>query len=225
MVEMTIALPVIFMLFSGLIEFGFMLNDYLSLLDATRTAARDFSSLTPFNTDGSDNIAFYYTDTSGDPSLAYGAAGIVESELAPTTGNPDDNSRKTVLDPATDDVIVSVFSVVNPSTIDAFPTAGAFPGAMEAYPGAGYDDYHWNAAHPITPSFTKASLQNQLVAGGPCEGVVVVEVAWTYHQVLNLPWMAALGSPVLHAYSIMPLQAAEPVGVGTTGSPQLPTCP
>ena len=36
LVEVAIAFPVLIILFSGVIEFGFILNYYLSLLDATR---------------------------------------------------------------------------------------------------------------------------------------------------------------------------------------------
>jgi hypothetical protein len=54
------------------------------------------------------------------------------------------------------------------------------------------------------------SLQTQLGSDMPCEGLLTVEVDFTYHQVLSLPWMAWLGSPVLQAYTIMPLQSAEP---------------
>jgi len=35
-VEVAIAFPIFIMLFSGVVEFGFIINTYLSLLDATR---------------------------------------------------------------------------------------------------------------------------------------------------------------------------------------------
>lgn len=40
LVEFTILLPVLLMMLSGLIEFGFMLNSYLDVIDAAREAAR-----------------------------------------------------------------------------------------------------------------------------------------------------------------------------------------
>jgi len=48
LVEIAIALPVLLILLSGMVEFGFMLNYYLSLLDATREAARLYSNFDPF---------------------------------------------------------------------------------------------------------------------------------------------------------------------------------
>ena len=207
LVEMTLTLPLILFIFSGLVEFGFMLNYYLSLLDATRYAARDFANASPFTPTGGDNPDFYY-----DSSTNVGAVADVLGQLNPRTGLPNgnpDNSRKVALDPATDDVIVSVFSVVSPTSITTYPAD--FP-------------YHWNQTHPQTPYFTEATLQSQLVSGAPCQGVLVVEVAYTYHQILNLPWMAWLGSPVLHAYTVMPLQAAEPISPGSTNYTWLPVC-
>src|SRR5687768_5497362 len=67
MVEIAIALPLLLMLFSGMVEFGFMLNTYLSLIDATRQTARFYSNVNPFmedaNGDSVDNMA-YYTEAS-----------------------------------------------------------------------------------------------------------------------------------------------------------------
>ena len=40
MVELALLFPVLLILLSGLIEFGFILNEYLSLMDAARNAAR-----------------------------------------------------------------------------------------------------------------------------------------------------------------------------------------
>ena len=40
LVEFTVLLPLLLMMISGLIEFGFMLNYYLDMIDAAREAAR-----------------------------------------------------------------------------------------------------------------------------------------------------------------------------------------
>ena len=48
LVEVAIAFPLLLMLFSGMVEFGFMLNTYLSLLDATRQTARYLANSNPF---------------------------------------------------------------------------------------------------------------------------------------------------------------------------------
>ncbi len=43
LVEITLLLPVLLIVVSGLLEFGFILNEYLTVMDAARNAAR-FSS-------------------------------------------------------------------------------------------------------------------------------------------------------------------------------------
>lgn len=185
LVELTLALPALLILFSGLVEFGFMLNYYLSLLDATRYAARFYSNLDP---------------TAADPNTARNAsdwfyadsAAMTKDQLEPRTVN--DTSRKIKLDPAADDVIITAYSVSGNSVV--------------TYPGSG--PYHMYNTQ--TPTFTTTQLQSQLVAGAPCAGVLVVEVAYSYHQVLALPWLAPFvpNPVVLHAYTVMPLQAIEP---------------
>ncbi len=190
LVEMTLTLPILLMLFSGLVEFGFMLNYYLSLVDATRFAARLYSQSTPFITTGA---SAGQDDTTGFYS---GAANAVTGQLQPA--NQNDNTKKITLDPAHDDVIVWVYSVSG-TTVVTYP----------ATHGCSKDNaYHLYCKQKS--SFTTAKLQSLLVSGAPCEGMVLVEVDYTYHQVLGLPWMAWLGSPVLHAYTIMPLITAQP---------------
>ncbi len=224
LVEMAIALPAILVLFSGLIEMGFMLNYYLSLLDATRNAARDYAGPSPFDEANSyvDRPGFYF-----DSSMATGAGWDVLNQLNPL--QTTDNTRKVILNPATDDVIVTVYSVVwktGNHTIQTFPQDGAFSGAV----GGRYYLYGNalpNGSHGNQASFTQTTLESQLIEDSPCQGLVVVEVIYQYHQILNLPWMFWLGSPILHAYSVMPNQSAEPP-VPVTGIPQanprLPAC-
>ena len=73
--EFAITLPVLFILLSGVVEYGFALNYYLSLLDATREAARFYSNSDPFLRDTNRNIV-------GDNTLFYGgAAGVLVSLL------------------------------------------------------------------------------------------------------------------------------------------------
>lgn len=181
LVEVAIAFPIIIMLFSGLIEFGFILNYYLSLLDATREAARFYSNSDPFNEDGSDKMSFYHE-----------TAAWVISNLHPQDAN--DTSRKITLDPHRDDVIVTVFSVSG-TTVTRYPTAG---------------DFRLYGNH--TSRISNAYIQSQLISDAPPAGILLVEVYYAYHQTLALPWLSLfLPDPVtLHAYTMMPLSAAEP---------------
>ncbi|HUH98723.1 MAG TPA: TadE family protein [Anaerolineales bacterium] len=192
LVELTLTLPLILMLFSGLVEFGFMLNYYLSLLDATRFVAREYSGGDPFLYDSNGNITGDNTVKFYSPAVNQVIAQLEPQQLP--TGYFD-NTRKIVLDSATDNVIITVFSVDADGNITDYPPDGP---------------YEWNPNFQGNPVVTDAVVQNQLISGAPCEGMVSVEVDYTYHQILNLPWMAWLGNPILPAYTIMPLQAAEP---------------
>jgi hypothetical protein len=183
LVEIAIALPVILILLSGMIELGFMLNYYLSLLDSTREAARLFSNSDPFLRDEygnpiGDNLAFYQ-----------GVAGTVVRSLQPA--NAQDTSRKIVLDSASDDIVVTVFSV-----------DGTIPTRM--------GEYHWFDNQPS--AFNDAEIASRLNGSAPPTGILLVEVYYDYHQVLALPWITAFipNPTMLHAYTMMPISAAEP---------------
>lgn len=184
LVEVAITFPLILMILSGLIEFGFMLNYYLSLVDATREAARFFSIPTPFNEDGTDKLEFYQA-----------AASMVLDRLQPVDTN--DTSRKIVLSPDTDDVVISIFSVAGPGNITRYPTSMG-------------GEFRW--FNNDASDFTVADISSRLLHGAPNTGIVLVEVFYDYHHVVGLPWVQLfLPDPVtLHAFTMMPTSAAEP---------------
>lgn len=226
LVEIAIAFPVLIMLLAGLVEFGFMLNYYLSLMDATRESARTFNNFTPFeeactcdidtackyddppnNPDCIANCVTDYNDSDCDSTSFYqGAAGMVFTSLRPKDINGDgelspeerakDSSRKIDLDPDKDDVVVSVLRIKTSAVLDRFPEDGG--------------EYHLFNNQPSRLSTVE--IGSRLVSGAPDTGVLLVEVFFNYHQVLALPWLAPfLPDPILlHAYTIMPLPAAEP---------------
>jgi hypothetical protein len=190
LVEIAIALPVLLILLSGMIELGFMLNYYLSLLDCTREAARLGSLWDPFLRDGlkpiGDNLNFYQ-----------GVAGTVLYSLQPV--NAQDTSRKIVLDSASDDVVVSVFSVDGTHVV-------RFPSSMGG-------EYHWFNNQPS--AFSDAEIISRLIGEAPETGILLVEIYYAYHQVLALPWITIIipNPTMLHAYTMMPLSAAEPTPI------------
>ncbi len=106
MVEFALLLPILLVLFLGMVEFGFMLNTYLSLLDATREAARAYSNSVPFTLNGTlveDDLDFYT-----------GCADRVRTALL----------QHSPLDSTYDDILVSVLAVevdetTNPDTISS----------------------------------------------------------------------------------------------------------
>ena len=191
LVETALLLPILLLLLSGLIEFGFLLNRYLILLDAVRNAAR-FSS---------DSL---YTATFPDTACDVGAvsyphftdffgqtACLVMREL----GN---EQPAVILDLARDDVIVSAFSIEAGVGVTRFPPA---------FGEAGFS-YFGNLAS----DFTTADMNSMLQVGAPSTGVLLVEIWYHYDQVLALPWITAfLPDPVLlHLHTVMPLVSAEP---------------
>jgi hypothetical protein len=198
LVEVALAFPVLIMLFSGMIEFGFILNFYLSLLDATRDSARLYSGGDPFLANGTtDNDADFY----------YQAAVLVRRTLDPSYVPPtnlvaehfltDYRGRRIVLDPAADDVIVTVYGA-NDSGVILWRDAGPY----HLFPNGRYQSI-----------FTTSTITSTRVTGAPNAGILVVEVHYNYHHVLSLPWLTAfLPNPLhLQAYTIMPIRAGEPV--------------
>jgi len=183
LIEIAIALPVLLILLSGMVEFGFMLNYYLSLLDSTREAARLYSNFDPFLRDEERN------PIGNDPDFYQGVAATVLDSLQPAS--EEDTSRKIVLDSDTDDVVVTVFSVdgTNPTRIG---------------------EYHWFNNH--SSAFSDAEIASRLYGSAPPTGILLVEVYYDYHQLLALPWITAFvpNPTMLYAYTMMPLSAAEP---------------
>ena len=189
--EFAIALPVLFILLSGVVEYGFALNYYLSLLDATRESARYYSKLDPFLYDTNRNIV-------GDNPLFYGgAAGMAINNLDPTLdpefADEPYVGRIIALNPDTDEVIVTVYSKSD-SGVVSYPTAGPFR----------------RFSSSTESLFTSEEVQGLFESGTPDAGLLIVEVHYTYNAVMNLPWTAALFPMKLRAYTIMPLPAADP---------------
>jgi len=217
LVELAIAFPVILILFTGMVEFGFILNYYLSLLDATRESARFYSNQDPFE------VGFGIGDcTCTDPVLCLketaadaadadcdrgdfyqGAADLAIRQLQPrdlAAPQPLDNTRKIILDPAADDVVVVVFDVNGAGTVTRYPLSG---------------DYRFY--ENMDSLITNQRISDQLVSGAPNTAIVLVEVFYHYHQVLALPWMTFfLGNPILlHAYTMMPMPPISLVDLPT----------
>jgi hypothetical protein len=222
LVEVAIAFPVLIMLFTGMIEFGFILNFYLSLVDATRDSARLYSGGDPFETT-------LFTSPYGADTFYYEAAYNVQRILDPTIDDASYVGRKIILDPAVDDVIVSVYganyiasgnNVVDWRTNGPFHLAAWWDGRNGSCSACNYPP------HGNYPSvFTSQDILNTRVCGAPSAGVLLVEVHYNYHHVLNLPWMTAFISNPLHlrAYTIMPLRAAEPLPANPPAATQV--CP
>lgn len=188
LVELALTLPLLLLLLSGLVEFGFMLNYYLSLVDGSREVARLFSNFDPI-----EENSFYGS-----------AVDQVRVVLEPKDVN--DTSRKIHFQNDSDhpdDIIISVYSVSG-GTATLLPVD---PG-HEKYVG-NPNPYHWSNNQVSRLDATEVT--SRLVGSAPDSGVLTVEIFYHYDQVLNLPWLEALPDPfLLYAYTVMPLSSAEP---------------
>jgi Flp pilus assembly protein TadG len=102
-VEFAIFLPIFLIMISGLTEFGFLLNEYLNLIDGPREGARWASD------QGSDNSY----QTGGSP-FYINTAGVALKSIEPIDSN---------VVRATGDVVISVFSIDNTGHVTArYPT-------------------------------------------------------------------------------------------------------
>ncbi len=184
-VEFAILLPLLIMMLSGLIEFGFMLNYYLDIIDAAREAARFAANDDPLHNDATGlyqdpNPGFYLrTQTVALQSLTIGSGGQI------------------TLNPASDDVVISAWSVAGGVVDKRFPFG---TGEVALY------------SNKVSSLDTTTDINPALNAAAPNTGMVAVEIFYDYHMVLGLPWIRAfVPDPVtLYAYSIMPNVNVEP---------------
>jgi hypothetical protein len=192
--EVAIFLPILLMMVSGLAEFGFLMNEYLNLIDGPREGARaavDWSLLDDakgLNCSGGSNSIPDVLDCT--PVYAVNA-------IRPITLNPDE-----------DDIVVSIYGIA---------CSGATCTATKQH------EYSWathNGYPGKTSRFTASDLAAMINAGPgtkPNSGLVLVELYYSYHQKLALPWIQIFGylgilpNPIqLSTYTIMPMTAAEP---------------
>jgi hypothetical protein len=239
-VELMLVVMFLALLLAGVVEYGFMLNQYLHVLDGGREAARyAASSLTgPFivNPDGSletspppngpgpiiDNMPFYYF-----------TAAKAGSTMVPVELNPG-------LSPTSpDDIIVSVFSATQGNLPVRFPLADP-QGWSLCKDYAGFKAYFNNILNEDVPTqlsdiswnscgtqarvsqFSAADIQSRMNGSAPSTGVILVEIYYNYPQLLKLlsnngfmgVTYSILPDPVpLYVYTIMPISAAEPTQV------------
>lgn len=197
LLEFTIMLPLLLMMLSGVIEFGFLLNYYLDLIDAARETARFAANDDPIRDD--------FTGAYVDPNLAFydRAQDLAkQSLLASSDGRidwPPFNPEPLDCSSINGDVVVSAFSVLG-STVD------------KRYPVA-LGDSGVSMCGKYFSKLTTAEV-NAILAGSsiPNSGLVLVELYYEFDMILGLPWLTAfVPNPInLYAYSIMPNVNVEP---------------
>jgi hypothetical protein len=235
LVEMTLILPLLLMMLSGLVEFGFALNQYINLVEAGREGAR-------YGTDGDPNEADHLANSLPDDDPAFNPAiwfkdangryPRCDGVDANSDGDFDDPgdlpptrdyyeqvacvvlqaADPITLDPAKDDVVISVYRVysdtvtnINYGVIDQWPDPADDP-APGDLPG------QWRLYGNGSTRFNVARVESLIDPVAPSAGVLVVEVWYAYPHLLKLPWLTPfVGDPIhLYTYTIIPLPAAEP---------------
>jgi hypothetical protein len=217
----------------GFVEVGGVIYHYLTMLDLAKEAARfaserDFRVLTapgsglPISACKDDPVHYYY-DT----------ACMIVADNYDLSNNYDPNANSVLnLNPATDDVAISVFTVNNNTVDERWPNDA--DGVWSLY------SENWTkncdgSLRSTTPFMTNAELANIYTIPTPTvgsgtstptpiagptptpspslgKGVVLVEIYYCHEQILNLPVLSSLiPNPVpLHAYAVMPAPAAAP---------------
>ncbi len=208
LVEFTVLLPVLLIMISGLIEFGFMLNYYLDLIDAAREAARWASDSDPIHDpttgDYLDPNTLFYTDvqTLTKESLLAASDGRIDwiDNLLDPTDDDDDDCDITIN--GGNDIVISAFGI--------HQDAGS-PHVDKRFPVPWGENGYSLCNHRVS-EFTSAEIDARLNPGAPTSGLVMVEIFYDYHQILALPWITAfVPNPIpLHAYTIMPNSYVEP---------------
>jgi hypothetical protein len=223
MVEMALAFPILLLVLAGTLEVGKYFNDYLTILDGTREAAR-------YAADGdlllhNDDLSEAWPGQDGqkcNTDFAYQAACLARQNLFGIS-----------FDKATDDIVVSALSIDNTGQVVArFPQncPSSAPSYLPNYCDSKVtsDEQGWsycshvvqvNAGstycHPAASFFSNDMIEGMLAQSpnGPPTGLVIVEIYRRHKQFLGLipPGLAFLPQEVvMHAYTMMPLPSAAP---------------
>jgi hypothetical protein len=205
LVEFAITLPILILLFSGMVEFGFMLNTYLSLQDATRAAARYYANTAPFEIQNEGQPSQVIIFDEDFPVLV---ADFVVDTLDP---DPSLATRRVEVDPTRDNILVSVISIDTDEEADppVITSIVRYPTGSEYY-------YHYDSFIPAS-AYTDASIEEYMTANSSTpvdSGLLIIEIYYSYEGFLGLPWTQPFFSnsnpAMLYASTIMPLVAAKP---------------
>jgi len=207
-VELALVLPVLLILLLGVVEVAVFIGRYLDLLDLTREAARWASMRDPFSThyvgarscSNSEYYDFYYL-TACNFSPPQG------SDLCTDAAFCNGMNFSLPLDPDTDDVVISVFTVSGNTVTNVWPSSNGW-----SLYGNWQKDCQGNVVR-THPHFTRDVVQNLLSGSStPNKGFVAVEVYYCYEQILKIPiFTQFVPDPFqINAFTIMPLPAAQP---------------
>jgi hypothetical protein len=199
-VELMLVTLILALMLSGVVEFGYLLNSYLKVLDGTREGAR-YSNM---------GIAFEIDPFSGlyvsrQDFYVYTAIQTMRV-MSPVVLNGNRG----------DDIVISVFTVAG-SSIVRWPEGlsdgwNLCENRLDPLLSTDLSLSNWNTCSHRHSHFTTAQVLALMDASAPGSGVLLVEVYYNYPQILKLPvFEQVIPDPILlYTYSIMPLSSAEP---------------
>ena len=185
-VELSLVVIFLMIFVAGIIEFGFALNNYLNLVDASREAVRYSSNFDPFLPGCID-----HTDPSCiDEDFFKQTVQLTQEVLAPLT-----------LDSANgDDIVVSFFSVAD--------------GYFKRFPlDKGYYSYYLNQGTNLSDADIKSRLDSSAPPTGVI--LVEIYYHYPQVLKLPIFTVFVRDPMPLYVYAIMPLAAAEPLPTPT----------
>jgi len=229
-VELALVVPILLVILLGLVEVAFFMGRYLDVLDLTREAARFASGRVPYLNNGVDPrpaSADYNCSTPDNFDFYYDTACIFsppETQACRDANNPFCNGFNSFVsfDTATDDVVISVFSIESQTVHQRWPAPNGWWALSNVDTDAGHsNNFTRNCQGDVirTDPYYTTTLVNNLLSSSasatPKKGYVAVEVYYCYEQVLNLPFFTDIvPNPMqIHAYTFMPLPAAQPTRV------------
>lgn len=229
-VELALIVPILLIILMGLVEVAFFMGRYLDVLDLTREAARFASGRSPYLNNGADPrpaSADYNCSTPDNFDFYYDTACIFsppETQVCRDASNPFCNGFNSFItfNQATDDVVISVFTIETQVIKNRWPAPNGWWALSNVDTDAGHsDNFKRNCQGDVVrtePYYTTTLVNNLLGTSAsvtPKKGYVAVEVYYCYEQVLNLPFFTDfVPNPMqIHAYTFMPLPAAQPTRV------------
>ena len=196
-VELMLVTLILALMLTGVVEFGFLLNSYLKLIDGAREGARFMNVGVAFDSAGVTNQEFYLK-----------AAIETMRVMSPVVL---DGNRG-------DDIVISVFTVSGPSIRrwpDGLPNGWSLcdnntDPYLQIYNDL--DTANWNSCTVHASHFTTAQVMGLMDSMAPASGVLVVEIYYNYPQMLKLPvFEQVIPDPIpVFTYAVMPLSSAEP---------------
>jgi hypothetical protein len=205
LVELSLVLLILIVMLVGAVEFGNLLNQYTTVIDAARAGARFASNDEPFVRTASASCPVpFCTSLSFFKNVDIIVEGAeVGRNPAPPAIDQDKGALSPIrLQPAGgDDVVVSVFSIHN-GVVTRFPAGDA---GWSYYRSLGLG-YPGQSSH-----FSSAAMEARLDNTAPDTGMVLVEIYYNYNQILGFWNILGIPDPIpVYGYAIMPVSGAEP---------------